>query len=50
MNLEGIMLNEISHTKMNVIWFYLYVESKKTKQNKSKAEIDLWGSLGGSVV
>ena len=33
MNLEGIMLNEISYTgKTDTIWFHLYMESKK--QNK----------------
>ena len=32
MDLEGIMLSEISQTKTNTVWFHLYVESKK--QNK----------------
>ena len=32
MDLEGIMLSEISQTKTNTIWFHIYVESKK--QNK----------------
>ena len=40
MNLEDIMLSEISQTeKKNTIWFHLYVEAKKiNKQNKP--EID----------
>ena len=29
MDLEGIMLSEISHTKTNTVWYHLYVESKK---------------------
>ena len=29
MDLEGIMLSEISQTKINTVWFYLDVESKK---------------------
>ena len=31
-DLEGIMFSEISQTKTNPVWFYLYVDSKK--QNK----------------
>ena len=27
--LENIMLCEVSQTKINTVWFYLYVESKK---------------------
>ena len=38
MDLQVIMLSEISQTKTNTIWFHFYVESKK--QNKQKAEID----------
>ena len=29
MNLEGIMLSEISYRKTNVLCYHLYVESKK---------------------
>ena len=29
MDLDGIMLSEISQTKTNTIWYHLYVESKK---------------------
>ena len=34
MDLEGIMLSEISQTKTNTIdiWYHLYVESKKIQQ------------------
>lgn len=31
MNLEGILLSEISHRKTNTIWSYSYIESKKEK-------------------
>ena len=45
MDLEDIMLSEISQRKIDTIWFYLYVESQKTKQmnkqtNKQTAETD----------
>ena len=29
MDLEGIMLSEISQKKTNTVWHHLYVESKK---------------------
>ena len=29
MNLEGIMLSEISQRKTNIVWYHLYLESKK---------------------
>ena len=29
MDLEGIMLSEISQRKINTVWYHLYVESKK---------------------
>ena len=32
MDLEGIMLREISQGKTNTIGFHLYVESKKTNE------------------
>ena len=28
-NLEIIILSEVSHTKTNIIWYYLYVVCKK---------------------
>ena len=34
MDLEGIILSEISQTKTNTRLFHLYVESKKQKMNK----------------
>ena len=39
MDLEGIMLSEISQWKTNTTWFHLCGESKK-QMNKQKAEID----------
>lgn len=37
MDLEGVMLTEISQKKTNTIWFHLYMEFKnKTKKNKDK--------------
>ena len=29
MDLEGIILSEISQTKTNTVWYHLYMESKK---------------------
>ena len=29
MDLEGLMLSEISQRKTNTVWYHLYVESKK---------------------
>ena len=29
MDLDGIMLSEISQRKINIVWYHLYVESKK---------------------
>ena len=42
MNLEGVMLSEISQTKTSIVYFHLYMESTKTKQiNKyNKSETD----------
>ena len=34
MNLEGIILSEISQRKTNIEWFCLHVESKKNKTVK----------------
>ena len=38
MDLEGIMLSEISQTKTNTMWSHLYVESK-TKQTKTPRDL-----------
>ena len=32
MDLEIIILSEVSQTKTNIIWYHLYMESKKTMQ------------------
>ena len=34
MDLEGIMLSEISQRKTNTTWFHLYVESKEQNTHK----------------
>ena len=34
MDIEGIMLSEISQKKTNAVWSHLYVESKQNKINK----------------
>lgn len=34
-DLEGIMLRDISQRKTNTIWPYLYVDSKKEKKTKT---------------
>ena len=41
--LEIIILSEVSQTKTDIIWYWLYVESKKNDINELiyKAEIDL---------
>ena len=42
MDLEGIVLSEISQRKPNTVWYHLYVEAKKIQQtseyNKKEAE------------
>ena len=40
MDLKDIMLNELSQTKTNTIWYHLYVESKKYTKlvNKTKKQ------------
>ena len=47
MDQKGVMLTEMSQTKTNIAWFYLYVQSKKqnkwtniTKQKESYRYID----------
>ena len=46
MDLEIIVLSEVSQTKTNIIWEHLYVESKKKKKNPneliSKTERELY--------
>ena len=34
MDLDIIILSEVSQTKTNVIWYYLYAESKENDTNK----------------
>ena len=34
MGVEIITLSEASHTKTNIIWYYLYVESKNNNTNE----------------
>ena len=42
MDLEDIMLSEISQRKTNIVWYYLYVESRKYNKlvNITKKEAD----------
>ena len=42
MDLEIIILSEVSQTKTNTIWYRLYVESKQNETNEliHKTEID----------
>ena len=57
MDLEIIIISEFSHMKTNIIWYHLYVESKKSDTNELiyETEIDsqktnLWlpkGKRGG---
>ena len=35
-DLEGIMLREISQKQLYTLWFHLYVDSKKTNKQKQK--------------
>ena len=43
MDLEIIILSDVSQTKTNIIWYFLYVESKKMLQMNAvyKTKIDL---------
>ena len=34
MDLEGTIISRISQTKTYIVWYHLYVESKKKKPNK----------------
>ena len=38
MDLEGIMLSEISQRKTNIVWYRLYVESNKIQQTSEKKQ------------
>ena len=42
MDLEIIILSEVSQTKTNIVWYHLHVESKKNDTNELmyKTEID----------
>ena len=40
MNLEFIILNEVSQTQMNIIRYYLYVEYKKDDANELTYKTD----------
>ena len=42
MALEDIMQSELSETKTNTVWYYLYMESKKYNKlvNVTKKEAD----------
>ena len=57
MVLEGIMLSEISQTKIHIIWCHLYVESKNqsigtniTKQKQSHGYREQTGIARGEAV
>jgi len=39
-DLEGVMVSEISHRKTNTICSHLYVESKKQMNKQNKTETD----------
>ena len=41
MDLEGIMLSEISQRKINIVHFHLYVDSKMQVNRYNKTEADL---------
>ena len=40
MDLEGIMISEISQRKTNTIWSHLYVDSKKQRNKTKWQQID----------
>ena len=41
MDLEGIMLSEISQRKISTVWFNLYVGSEKQMSKHNKTETEL---------
>ena len=45
MNLEDIMLSEISQKKANTAWYHLYVESKKKKSQTHRNRVE-WSLPG----
>ena len=53
MDLEIVILNEVSQTKTNIIWYHLYVEPKKWHkwtylQNRSRLTERTCGCQGGN--
>ena len=50
MNLEGIMLNEISQRKTNTTWFQSYVEFKKTNKQRKKEQKTLLNTENKLVI
>ena len=38
MDLEGVMLSEISQKKTNTVWSHLYMESTKKKKKEEEEE------------
>lgn len=36
MDLEGTIISRISQTKTDIVWYHLYVESKKKKKKPNK--------------
>ena len=40
LDIEIIILNEVSQTKTNIIWYQLYVEYKKNDKNKLVEKIN----------
>ena len=42
MDLEGIMLSEISQIKTNILWYHFYMESKKREANSETQRTDWW--------
>ena len=56
MALENIILSEVSQRKTNIIWYHLYVESKKmirrnmfAKRNRLTKKTNLWLPKGKRV-
>ena len=53
MDSEGILLSEISQTKTNTLWYYLFVDSKKieptSEDNWKEAENNLVITTVGEI-
>ena len=47
MNLEAIMLSEISQTKKNTAWCHLNVKSKRKKMELKETELEWWPRADG---